>query len=102
MDNEELNSKLDQLYSEGKHHDIVKLILSIPEKELDDDIKGLLAVAYNNTGKFDLAIEVLNSLSEETRNHHTWFYKIAYAYLGKCDADTSTKYIERAIYTLAI
>ena len=102
MINEELNAKLDQLYAEGKHHDIVKLLLSIPEKEQDDDIRGLLAVAYNNTGKFDLAIEVLNSLSEEVRNHHTWFYKTAYAHLGKCDADTSTKYIERAIYTLEI
>ena len=95
-----LEIQLSNMHNEARHHDIVKLILSIPKKYLNDDLKGILAVAYNNTGKFDLAIEVLNSLSERTRNHHTWFYKVSYAYLGKCDRDNSTKYIERAIYTL--
>ena len=99
---EELDLKLYKLHNEGKHHDIIKLILSLPEDSIDDDLKGLLAVAYNNTGKFDLAIETLNSLSEETRSHHTWFYKISYAYLGKSDIDNAVTNIERAIYTLEI
>ena len=100
-----LDIELSEMHNHEKHHDIVKLILSIAssdERFLNDNIKGLLAVAYNNTGKFDLAIETLNSLSEYTKNHHTWFYKISYAYLGKCEADTSLEYIDKAINTLKI
>ncbi|WP_038374959.1 DUF6348 family protein [Brachyspira alvinipulli] len=100
--NENLDWQLHQMHNEGRHHDIIKLILSLPEESLDDDLKGLLAVAYNNTGKFDLAIETLNSLSEETRNHHTWFYKISYAYLGKTDIGNASYNIEKAISILEI
>lgn len=80
MNNEELDLQFHKLYEEGNHKGIIELILSLPKERLNDDIKGQLAVAYNNTAEFDLAIETLNSLSEETKSHHTWFYKIAYAY----------------------
>ncbi|WP_295156274.1 DUF6348 family protein [uncultured Brachyspira sp.] len=100
MDNEELNLQLEKLYEEGKHKEIIKLILSLPKEELDDDIKGQLAVAYNNNAEFDLAIETLNSLSEEAKEHHTWFYKTAYAYSGKSDTSNANLNIDRALYTL--
>ena len=97
MNNEELDLKLQQLYDEGKHKDIIKLILSLPEEQLNDDIKAQLAVAYNNTAEYDLAIETLNSLSEEAKNHHTWFYKIAYAYLGKSNINDADNNINIAL-----
>ena len=103
MNNEEyekLNLEIDRLYTEGNHKDIIKLILSYPREELSDDIIGQLAVAYNNTGEYDLAIETLNSLSEESRNHHTWFYKISYAYLGKSDITNASQNIEKALSVL--
>ncbi|WP_157154523.1 DUF6348 family protein [Brachyspira murdochii] len=100
MNNEELDLQLQKLYENGKHREIIKLILSLPKEQLNDDIKGLLAVAYNNTSEFDLAIEILNSLSEETKNNHTWFYKIAYAYSGKSDISNANLNIDRALYIL--
>lgn len=100
MNNEELDLQFHKLYEEGNHRGIIELILSLPEEQLNDDIKGQLAVAYNNTGEFDLAIEILNSLSEETKSHHTWFYKIAYAYSGKSDMSNANLNIDRALYTL--
>ena len=100
MNNEELDLQFHKLYEEGNHKGIIKLILSLPEEQLNDDIKGQLAVAYNNTAEFDLAIEILNSLSEETKSHHTWFYKIAYAYSGKSDMSNANLNIDRALYTL--
>ena len=100
MNNEELDLQLQKLYEEGKHREIIKLILSLPKEQLNDDIKGLLAVAYNNTSEFDLAIEILNSLSEETKSNHTWFYKIAYAYSGKSDISNANLNIDRALYIL--
>ena len=100
MNNEELDLQFHKLYEEGNHKGIIELILSLPEEQLNDDIKGQLAVAYNNTGEFDLAIEILNSLSKETKSHHTWFYKIAYAYSGKSDMSNANLNIDRALYTL--
>ncbi|MEI0517976.1 DUF6348 family protein [Brachyspira murdochii] len=100
MNNEELDLQLQKLYEEGKHSEIIKLILSLPEEQLNDDIKGLLAAAYNNTSEFDLAIEILNSLSEENKDNHTWFYKIAYAYSGKSDISNANLNIDRALYIL--
>ena len=99
---EDLDLQLNKMHNEGRHHDIIKLILSLPDDSLDDDIKGLLAVAYNNVGNFDSAIETLNSLNEETKNHHTWFYKVSYAYFGKTDKDNAIANIERAILTLEL
>ena len=64
---EDLDLQLNKMHNEGRHHDIIKLILSLPDDSLDDDIKGLLAVAYNNVGNFDSAIETLNSLNERLK-----------------------------------
>ncbi len=100
MNDEELYYELEKLHDEGKHKEIISLILSLSEEQLNDDIKGLLAVAYNNAKEFDLAIETLNSLSEDIKNHHTWFYKIAYAYSGKEDAGNANINIDRALYML--
>lgn len=100
MNDEELYYELEKLHDEGKHKEIISMILSLSEEQLNDDIKGLLAVAYNNAKEFDLAIETLNSLSEDIKNHHTWFYKIAYAYSGKEDASNANINIDRALYML--
>ncbi|OEJ13182.1 hypothetical protein BFL38_01000 [Brachyspira hampsonii] len=100
MNNEELDAQFQKLYEEGNHREIIKLILSLPQEQLNDDIKGQLAVAYNNISEFDLAIDILNSLSEETKSNHTWFYKIAYAYSGKSDMSNANLNIDRALYTL--
>ena len=70
MNDEELYYELEKLHDEGKHKEIISMILSLSEEQLNDDIKGLLAVAYNNAKEFDLAIETLNSLSEDIKNHH--------------------------------
>ena len=100
MNNKELDFKLQKLYEKGNHKEIIQLILSLPKEQLNDDIRGQLAVAYNNTAEFDLAIETLNSLSEGAKSNHTWFYKIAYAYSGKSDIGNANLNIDRALYTL--
>lgn len=47
MNNEELDFKMQKLYEKGNHKEIIQLILSLPEEQLNDDIIGQLAVAYN-------------------------------------------------------
>ena len=91
MNNEEyekLNLEIDRLYTEGNHKDIIKLILSYPREELSDDIIGQLAVAYNNTGEYDLAIETLILYLKKAEiiilgfiKYHMIFRKIGY---NKC------------------
>ena len=56
MNKDELMDQIDEWYENEEHDKIVSAILALPENELDDDILGQLAVAYNNTGEFKKAI----------------------------------------------
>ena len=80
MDHQELLEQIDEWYNNDEDQKIVDAILAIPEKDRSYDLIGQLAVAYNNTGDYDEAVQTLFSIAEEGKADHTWYYRLGYAY----------------------
>lgn len=85
MNKDELMDKIDEWYENEEHEKIVSAILALPENELDDDILGQLAVAYNNTGEFKKAIAVLESQRPRLESWFKWQYRMGYALMYAAD-----------------
>ncbi len=80
MDHKELLEQIDVWHDEGDHQEIVDAILALPVKDRDYELIGQLAVAYNNTEKYNEAIQTLLDTAKEGKNHHKWYYRLGYAY----------------------
>ena len=80
MDHKELLEQIGEWYNNDEDQKIVDAILEIPVKDRGYDLIGQLAVAYNNTEKYDEAIQTLFSVTEEGKLDHTWHYRLGYAY----------------------
>lgn len=74
-----LTEQLQLWYQAGEHENITAAILALPVPQRTDELMGELAVAYNNLGRYDQAVLVLNEL--ESRNRYTWRwqYRMGYA-----------------------
>ena len=87
--------KVDKLYDEDKHNEIITLITGFQGYEKDFDISGKLAVAYNNIGEYNKAITVLESFKDAGATDPKWVYRLAYACCeGTHEYDKVQKYIE--------
>lgn len=60
-------------------HKILELLLSVEMEELDANLLGELGKVYNNTGEYEAAMAVLDSVSEEERDAK-WYYRYAYSH----------------------
>ena len=80
MDHQELLEQIDEWYNNDEDQKIVDAILAISEKDRGYDLVGQLAVAYNNTEKYDEAVQTLFSITEEGKSDHEWYYRLGYAY----------------------
>ena len=80
MDHKKLLEQIDEWYNNDEDQKIVDAILEIPAKDRGYDLIGQLAVAYNNTEKYDEAIQILFSVAEEGKADHEWYYRLGYAY----------------------
>lgn len=79
MDKESFMDQIDEWYDNDEHDKIIEAILALPDSDLDDDILGQLAVAYNNVGEFKKAIAVLESQRPRLDGYYKFHYRMGYA-----------------------
>ncbi len=79
MDKEFLNL-LDEWHENSEFQKIIDAILPLPEHELDYDLTGHLARAYNNSDKYEKAIETLIRVKEQGQHDARWLFRLGYAY----------------------
>ena len=71
---------LNILHKEGKHQEIIDKIETLPSEEMNPEIIGILARAYNNVDNYEKALELLKSIEEYGKNTNVWNYRIGYSY----------------------
>ena len=57
-----LAKQIDRWYRAGEHQETVKAILELAETDVTDALTEDLAVAYNNLGQYQKAIESLKAM----------------------------------------
>ncbi len=85
INKDEFMNKIDEWYENDEHEKIIEAILALSDDELDDDILGQLAVAYNNTGEYKKAIAVLESQRPRLESWFKWQYRMGYALMNAAD-----------------
>lgn len=93
----EMREVIEKYWEEDQHDKIVEMIMAVPEAERDIEMLGQLVVAYNNLEWYDKAIELSMQLKAESVDNSSWYYRIAYAYIGKCDYEKAADHIEAGI-----
>ena len=71
---------LNILHKEGKHQEIIDKIETLPSEEMNPEIIGILARAYNNVDNYEKALELLKSIEEYEKDTNVWNYRIGYSY----------------------
>ena len=71
---------LNILHKEGKHQEIIDKIETLPSEEMNPEIIGILARAYNNVNNYEKALELLKSIEEYEKDTNVWNYRIGYSY----------------------
>ena len=71
---------LNILHKEGKHQEIIDKIETLPSEEMNPEIIGILARAYNNVNNYEKALELLKSIEEYEKDTNVWSYRIGYSY----------------------
>ena len=77
---EDLLNKIEDLYDLDKHQEIIDMIEALPTEQLNNELIGQLARAYNNIQNYKKAIELLKSIEIEEGNTMRWNYRIGYSY----------------------
>ena len=88
----ELERELDMLHKRDKHEKIIEIITSLPEEELNYDILGKLARAYNNNNQCEKGLEVLMKMKDEGENTALWNFRVGYSYYYSNPSDISKKF----------
>lgn len=88
--------RLKQLHENNKHAEIIEIILETPETEINYEITGLLARAYNNIDELDKAIDCLMSVYEKGKNDAIWNFRLGYSYFYKDDYEKALELFEKS------
>ena len=67
-----LAKQIDRWYRAGEHQETVKAILELAETDVTDALTEDLAVAYNNLGQYQKAIESLKAMDVQNRSLPHW------------------------------
>lgn len=87
-----LAKQIDKWYQAGEHEETVKAILNLAEADITDTLTEDLAVAYNNLGQYQKAIDVLKNMDFQNRSSPHWHYCMGYAlYYAAMDSPTCEK-----------
>lgn len=87
-----LAKQIDEWYQAGEHEETVKAILNLTEGQVTDALTEDLAVAYNNLGQYQKAMEALKNIDCQNRNSPHWHYCMGYAlYYASMDSPTCEK-----------
>lgn len=92
----DLEKELDILHKQGKNQEIIDIINSLPEEDLNYDILGKLARAYNNNGQCEEGLKVLLSLKDEGEENSLWNFRVGYSYYYSENAKDNPQYLEEA------
>ena len=71
---------LNNLHKDEKHQEIIDKIEAFPSEEMNLEIIGILARAYNNVDNYEKALELLKSIEEYEKDTNVWNYRIGYSY----------------------
>ena len=74
-----LEEQIEHWYLAGKHENTIKAILKLPKQELTSKLAEELAVAYNNVGNYQKAIQVLQNIDSTPAHSFHWYYCMGYA-----------------------
>lgn len=87
-----LAKQIDKWYQAGEHEETVKAILNLSEADVTDSLTEDLAVAYNNLGQYQKAIDALKHMDCQNRSSPHWHYCMGYAlYYAAMDSPTCEK-----------
>ena len=75
-----LVEKLNILHKKVKHQEIIDKIEALSSEEMNSEIIGILARAYNNVDNYEKALELLKSIEEYEKDTNVWNYRIGYSY----------------------
>lgn len=92
----DLEKKLDILHKEDKNQEIIDIITSLPKEELNYNILGKLARAYNNNNECEKGKEILLSVKEEGENDSLWNFRLGYSYYYSENFGQNPHYLEEA------
>ena len=92
----DLEKELDILHKQDKNQEIIDIITSLPEEELDYNILGKLARAYNNNNQCEKGLEVLFKMKDEGENDSLWNFRVGYSYYYSEKAKENPEYLEEA------
>ena len=92
----DLEKELDILHKQDKNQKIIEIITSLPEEELDYNILGKLARAYNNNNQCEEGLKVLLSLKDDGENDSIWNFRVGYSYYYSEKAKENPEYLEEA------
>ena len=74
-----LAKQINKWYQAGEHQETVNAILNMAEMEVTDNLIEDLAVAYNNLGQYQKAVEALKNTGFQNRTSPHWHYCMGYA-----------------------
>ena len=77
---DDLLKKIEELYDLDKHQEIIDMIEALPTEQLNNELIGQLARAYNNIQNYKKAIELLKSIEVEEGNTMRWIIEKGYYY----------------------
>ena len=92
----DLQKEIDILQKQDTNQEIIDIINSLPEEELDYNILGKLARAYNNNNQCEEGLKVLLSMKDEGENDSLWNFRIGYSYYYSEKAKENPDYLENA------
>ena len=74
-----LTLQINHWYERDEHQKIADAINALPPDQLDDELLGQLAVAYNNLGDFSAAVGILRRIKPSPGEAGRWHYRMGYA-----------------------
>ena len=92
----DLEKELDIFHKQDKNQDIINIITSLPKEDLNYDILGKLARAYNNNNQCEEGLKVLLSLKDDGENDSIWNFRVGYSYYYSEKAKENPEYLEEA------
>lgn len=94
---EEILERINAMTADDRDAEVVDYLMSFPEEDLTDELKGLLARAYNNTGEYEKALPLLVETESYGRETANWNFRMGYSLYFLGDYEGSLKYFSQAL-----
>ena len=87
----EILEKIERLHDLEKYQEIIDLIEALPAEQLNTDLIGQLARAYNNVENYEKALELLKTIEFEEGHSFLWNWRAGYSYFFLEDYSNAEK-----------